>query len=796
MKECLLRAEEVDAEVVKCRLRGESFGKAENAKRNCLSTTYAAVIWLACIPGMAGAIPTNVVLFIGDGMGPEQVRAAGMYANGAEGTLSFETFPNRAELTTYSASSSITDSAAAATAMATGVKVNNGVISRAYPGDGSELQTLLEYSKAQGKSTGLVTTTFMTHATPAAFGAHESSRANYSEIADDYLTQTRPNILFGGSSYMSAAAAAGYAVVADSASMVALDTEVETMVSGQFSSGNMTYEYDRTAGTTEPHLSEMTETALKILDNDADGFFLMVEGGRIDHASHNNDIVRTVQETVEFGNAVQAAIDWVTDTASTDTLILVTADHETGGLTVQANNGKGAYPDVSWSTTGHTGVNVPIYAWGSNGELILGVMDNTDVFWALFSVFAFGFDHPGIGVTENQRALGVALQQIADAGGNSVTTALMDLESIDQARSAYDQLCGQSRAGLTPVTVASTARFMGTVSDRVRSPGSGMAYGFNSGPLLATAGPDSTLGDASTSDVSPDSYMFALGNGTRHFSDQRWGIWGKGYGVFGDRKREGGVPGYQYTVYGGGFGLDYQFTERLLFGVTGGYSSGDVGYFSLRDSSSVKGTHAGLYGRLDRGDWYIDSVLTYTDLDYETLRYVDVMDERLQGEFGGQGLSGYFEAGSNWRRCRSFLIQPLASFQFCSLSLDGYTESGGSSALSYGGQSYESYKGSLGARVRRGLCRGAEGCSSAVEFRGRWVHEFGDTSSGVDAHFASDPGVVFTVSDAGVSRDSAVLGVGFDAELGGRTWLSIDYDASLSADSTINVFSAALEHRW
>ena len=126
----------------------------------------------------AQAEPKYVIFLIGDGMGPEQVRAAGMYANGEPGTLFFETFPYSGELTTHSADGTITDSAAAGTALATGMKVSNGVISMAIPGDGSELETLLEYSKAQGKSTGLITTCRWNAATPAAFGAHEPSRNN------------------------------------------------------------------------------------------------------------------------------------------------------------------------------------------------------------------------------------------------------------------------------------------------------------------------------------------------------------------------------------------------------------------------------------------------------------------------------------------------------------------------------------------------------------------------------------------------------------------------------------------
>jgi alkaline phosphatase len=103
----------------------------------------------------------------------------------------------------------------------------------------------------------------------------------------------------------------------------------------------------------------------------------MVEGGRIDHAGHANDIRRNIHETLEFGNAVQEALAWAA--GRTDTLILVTADHETGGLTVLGDNGPGAYPPVSWSSTGHTATRVPLYAWGVNAELVGGVMDNTDM---------------------------------------------------------------------------------------------------------------------------------------------------------------------------------------------------------------------------------------------------------------------------------------------------------------------------------------------------------------------------------------------------------------------------------
>jgi alkaline phosphatase len=339
--------------------------------------------------------PRNIIIMIGDGMGFEQVKAASYYEGGAEGSLSFENLPYTGNVTTYAADNPVTDSAAAATAIATGQKVNNGVISVAIPGDSSELETLLEYFRDQGKRTGLVTTTYMTHATPAGFGAHNSNRGNTSDIGNDYFTQSQPNVLFGGGANgvsASAATSAGYTVVTNRTQMDALDTETVTYVSGQFGDTHLPYEYNSgSAYDTIPHLSEMTETALAILDNDPDGFFLMVEGGRIDHAGHATNIQQNVFETIEFSNTVQTVLDWASTRA--DTLIVVTADHETGGLSVTANNGAGNFPTVSWTGGSHTGVNVPVYAWGPNAKLISGTMDNTDFFGVVTTVLESSASH-------------------------------------------------------------------------------------------------------------------------------------------------------------------------------------------------------------------------------------------------------------------------------------------------------------------------------------------------------------------------------------------------------------------
>lgn len=344
--------------------------------RSSIQTILLAVLVGASLTVQAEP-PRNIMLFIGDGMGFEQVEAA---RNFLGSPLSFELFPDTAQCATRSADSSITDSAAAGTALATGIKVDNGVISMAYPGDGRELQTLLEYFKAAGKSVGLVTTTYLTHATPASFGAHEPSRNNLSNIAYDLLNQTRPDVLFGGGANGLTVAdtqAAGYTVVTDKSSFLNLDS-LQPYLSAQFGSTHMDYKYDYlSTAYTQPTLPEMVDKAIDALSQNPNGFFLMVEGGRIDHACHDNNLPRAIHETIDFSEGVAAA--WLRADAWDDTLILVTADHETGGLTVDYLD-PGMYPpNTSFSSGGHTGVDVPVYAWGVNSELVTGVMDNTDM---------------------------------------------------------------------------------------------------------------------------------------------------------------------------------------------------------------------------------------------------------------------------------------------------------------------------------------------------------------------------------------------------------------------------------
>lgn len=353
---------------------GSRSEKARFWSAGALACGAAAAFWGLADPA-AAAPARNVILLIGDGMGEGQVAAARCYA-GAD--LFFEGFPFQSRMATVDAAGGITDSAAAATAMATGRKVYAGVVSLAVPGDGGKLETLLEFFKKAGKSTGLVTTAYLTDATPACFGAHASNRYDSVQIASDYLSQTRPDVLMGGGASgldAAAAEAAGYAVVTDRDSLAALDPALHPRVCGLFGWGYLPYEYDGLGAL--PSLSEMTVKALDVLGRDPDGFFLMAEGAMIDTACHGNDLARCVGETLGFEAAVRAARAWAE--GRDDTLLLVAADHETGGLSVTGDNGPGTLPAVTWATAGHTESAVALYGWGLNAEWAGGVADNTQV---------------------------------------------------------------------------------------------------------------------------------------------------------------------------------------------------------------------------------------------------------------------------------------------------------------------------------------------------------------------------------------------------------------------------------
>jgi len=320
----------------------------------------------------------NVILLIGDGMGPGQLTAAEI-VNGND-SLAILSLPYMSMVTTYSASNYVTDSAASATALATGYKTNNLAISMSP--EGENFITVVEVAETLGMSTGVVTNTRVTHATPACFMAHISNRDMEYEIAGQILETEVDVILGGGSSYFTSLnpIGAGYTIVETSEELM---NHESGKILGLFTTSYMSYESERDPDI-EPSLAEMTEKSIELLSSDPDGFFLMIEGGLIDHASHDNDFEGTMSEVYAFDLAVKEALMFAA--RRNDTLVIVTADHETGGLLIT-----GGYSSSSiryeWIGTDHTGSMVPVLAYGPRAEAVLGFRDNTDVGRFLLSVF-------------------------------------------------------------------------------------------------------------------------------------------------------------------------------------------------------------------------------------------------------------------------------------------------------------------------------------------------------------------------------------------------------------------------
>ncbi len=310
--------------------------------------------------------PKHVLFFLGDGMGLTTLTASRIYSVGEDGTTTIDTLPESAFIKTYSNDSQVTDSAPSMAAYMTGVKSNNGVISmdaEATPEDdcsnskGSAVTTLLELAKAKSWGTGVVTSTRVTHATPAATYAHICNRDLENDIAaqlvpggagfNSKLADGLDVVLGGGRKQFFPSAklsggrsdgrdlitelqAKGYTYAATKTEMTAADNSKKLI--GLFNNSHLSYDLDRQkdSSSTEPSLTEMTEKAIDVLSNNKNGLFLMVEGGRIDHALHDTNAKRALQDTVAFDNAIAAAIAKMKtiDPELKNTLIVVTADHD------------------------------------------------------------------------------------------------------------------------------------------------------------------------------------------------------------------------------------------------------------------------------------------------------------------------------------------------------------------------------------------------------------------------------------------------------------------------------------
>ncbi len=314
----------------------------------------------------------NIILLIGDGMGPNQVALARFATGGPDHRLSFENFPITGVVYNHSADSLYTDSAASATAWSTGVKTKNRYL--AVDAEKKFLPTITELLSTKGYKSGLVATSSITHATPAAFYAHIDNRHKEKEIAKMLVDSDIDIALGGGQEFFNVTPSQDSPfMIYDKSLLDSTLLSSKEQVIGLFAEDG----FDRKLGT--PTQLQMTEVALSFLERKSEncsGFFLMSEGSQIDWAGHDNNVEYMLVEFADFEATVQAATNFAV--ANQDTLILITADHATGGLVLQRP--KGSKVQAQWTTGSHDLSPINIYAYGPGAELFSGVMDNTEIF--------------------------------------------------------------------------------------------------------------------------------------------------------------------------------------------------------------------------------------------------------------------------------------------------------------------------------------------------------------------------------------------------------------------------------
>ena len=316
-----------------------------------------------------GAAP-SVILFIGDGMGFAHVAGGGVYATGSSGTLAMETLPIHGQIRTGSLSGT-TDSAAAATSYASGEKTWNDWLG--LDRDANPLATLLDSARARGMSTGIVTTNTLTGATPSAFLVHTTDRHDTDDIALQEVADLPDVLLGGGASVLEPLLLdADIQLVLDAAALEAATPEGSTPddrpLVGLFADDVLPYVYEGLGDA--PSVAQMTDAALDRLEANPNGFFLMVEGARIDHASHARNADDVYPEVVAFDQAIAEGMAWAE--GRDNVTLLVTADHECGGIVVAGTGTPGEAPETTWRWGAHTNADPPVFAMGERASLFDG----------------------------------------------------------------------------------------------------------------------------------------------------------------------------------------------------------------------------------------------------------------------------------------------------------------------------------------------------------------------------------------------------------------------------------------
>ncbi|MBC9798361.1 alkaline phosphatase [Sinomicrobium weinanense] len=326
--------------------------------------------------------PKNVILMIGDGMGVTQV-SSGIYRNKS---LNVERINNVGFSKTSSSAELITDSAAGATAFSIGEKTYNGAIG--VDKDGKPKETLLELLGSDGYSTGLIATCAITHATPASFFAHELKRSMQNEIAADMVNAPVNLFIGGGKKYFENRVDSKKSPFDDRNIIKELEGKgfsfINTLDALETTSGKVGYfladgHPESILKGRDDILPRSIAPSIRHLQKESDkGFFLVVEGSQIDWGGHENDSEYIITEMIDFDKAIGKALDFAEKDGNT--LIVITADHETGGYSLRSKDNDYNQIEGAFTTGGHTGAMVPVFAYGPGSEAFRGIYNNNEIY--------------------------------------------------------------------------------------------------------------------------------------------------------------------------------------------------------------------------------------------------------------------------------------------------------------------------------------------------------------------------------------------------------------------------------
>ena len=319
----------------------------------------------------------NIILVVGDGVGPNQITLSRIAIGGLDFRLFIDQMPYHGTSLTHSYDNAYTDSAAAATAWSTGFKTKTRYLS--LDPDKKILETIVELLSEKGYASGVVATSSVTHATPAALYAHIDNRYEYKEIANQLINSSIHIALGGGRKLFDLNKINDTHHVLTSKESLQLNFDYSKKLIGLFDDDGIERSNEK------PTQRQMTNFALKHLNKKCNGFFLMTEGSQIDWAGHDNDANKMIEEFRDFDLTIKDLIKFVNK--NNDTLLIITSDHETGGLQILKQDNDNVI--IQWGTGRHTSTPVGVHAYGPGAELFQGLMDNTDIHYKMLEAIDY-----------------------------------------------------------------------------------------------------------------------------------------------------------------------------------------------------------------------------------------------------------------------------------------------------------------------------------------------------------------------------------------------------------------------